>query len=267
VSDNDKPTPLFADGWYKEPRVQELRQEIQTIYRRLGEIEGEIEREIEGLESTKVDRAGDTMTGPLHIESDSTVGLQIERLGAGTLVQLVGGAGNAAFLRAASGPENTDVLSSLILRGDAGDVRFRPGDTSATSYEMWHDGNATVTTDSNGTAVRFPNGIQVCWHSVTLTRFGSTSDRMTLVGGWQFPQAFHSSGFPTAFVTLPMHTSGAFSNISGANGGRSSIRSWGPSTNTSTTTMSISVFLDSGTVGATSEISNVQIFAIGRWKA
>jgi parallel beta-helix repeat protein len=39
VSDNDKPTPLFADGWYKEPRVQELRQEIQNVYRAVGAIE------------------------------------------------------------------------------------------------------------------------------------------------------------------------------------------------------------------------------------
>ena len=38
-----------------------------------------------------------------------------------------------------------------------------------------------VTTNSNGTSVRFPNGIQVCWHSLSVDSAGST---------WTFPQAF-----------------------------------------------------------------------------
>lgn len=156
--------PLFASKWYKDAPASELRQEIQNLYRIIGQLTGEIETteadlgaDIDALENDKVDRAGDTMTGNLgvqgliQIQDDAEAKLHL-RVGTEDVTGLYGMSnGNAVLTSEKSGgniyirPNGRDSSTREIVWGAASDAPlFR--DASNVQQPMWHGGNAPLTT-------------------------------------------------------------------------------------------------------------------------
>ena len=155
------------------------------------------ESEVNSLLGSYLPLTGGTLTGPLVIESATTELLELRRA-SGPRSQLFPGLTvNETFLRNVLSDGTVD--GSVIIQGDDDTVRFRPGDTGGTRHEMWHNGNVVITTNADGTSIRFPNGVQVCRHTLNLgsrRAFGAgtlADPYRTNVSSPSFPQAFNAT--------------------------------------------------------------------------
>jgi hypothetical protein len=128
--------------------------------------------------------------------------------------------------------------------------------TNAVTFDKIN--NYTQGTGANGRFVRFPDGTQICYHSITIDHTGAQSSATRLSGVWTFPAAF--TGDPILQMTIPVHTAANFVGCD-----RLNVTSWGPSGTPGTTFTSISVFFTGGVSTTDARIDNIQVTAFGRW--
>ena len=113
--------------------------------------------------------------------------------------------------------------------------------------------NCTITTNANGTSIRFLNGLQICYKAVSV---GSID--INIAAGSLFRSDNFSSPFPQPFVGSPACFYELIYN------GTSAFARWVTSTTTSTTTGFRFAFLVSTSV--TNTPSGAFVFSIGTWK-
>lgn len=111
-----------------------------------------------------------------------------------------------------------DTVPFLIEDSGTTKVSNAAGINFKTNLTVTDDGDKTVTvdatgvitdtgTDTNGTYIRFDNGIQICWSKVVTMNYASGS---VITGTWTFPAAFNAA--PAVFHT----PTGGISNLANA---------------------------------------------------
>lgn len=172
--------------------------------------------------------------------------------------------GSAAFLdvpegQTAFGSASAAAVESLLTKaGNLTDLsnpaqaRLNLGVIQTLAGEVFNTDNCTVTTNSNGTSYRFPNGLQICEHVSIVTLDVTLGDGVlfrTAAGVlWTFPQAFLNRAFAIAEVDS-FETSEA--------------RIWFPTVSTGSVSVTQRAV---GTLSRTHTNVAVRFFAIGRWK-
>jgi hypothetical protein len=106
------------------------------------------------LSGVYVSTSGDTINGPVTIIADTTAQLTVRRLSTGNRAELLSSStANELYLRNSLSDGTTD--GSIIIEGDNDRLVFRPGNTSGTRQQVWHNGNIPIQ-NSSSSWISFP---------------------------------------------------------------------------------------------------------------
>lgn len=148
-----------------------------------------------------------------------------------------------------SGATGATELTQLAFGVTTGNVYHRS--KSSNTWRDWEKLNITTTSNTNGTAIKFPDGTMICYLDIAVTDQAINSTYGSIYLGsryWTFPQSFYSK--PAVFCGMfKWGTSASWGGIS-----------------SQATTSGVTLYGYDFFSRATGTTCYIQAMAIGRWK-
>lgn len=155
--------------------------------------------------------------------------------------------------------KTTDVTATQRFVGSGSKTSFYIRQTFNGVWQSWIKmaAEAQVITNANGTAIRFPEGTQICSHEVTLIL--NDGDAAALRSTWAYPASF-ASGHKIGLSAVLADGSSAFTPA------KTMISYVGADSNGTTSSITLAMYRIAGMTNfAPGDSARVKCISVGRW--